>query len=104
MVCKGKPQYASEYNGVTYYFVSEDAQKAFKQNPGKYTPAFGGWCAFGMSVSDKFPIDPTNFKIVDGRLMLFLKNKNIDARALWNQGNKNDLVSKAAAHWGKVSQ
>lgn len=101
---KGNPQYASQYNGVTYYLVSADAQKAFEKDPQKYIPAFGGWCAFGMSISDKFPIDPTNFKIVDGKLFVFLKNKNIDARALWNQGNKHDLLKKANAHWEKVSK
>lgn len=101
---RGKPEYASEYNGVTYYLVSADAKKAFEQDPEKYIPAYGGWCAFGMSISDKFPVDPTNFKIVDGKLLVFLKNKNIDARALWNQGNPHDLVKKADAHWRKVSQ
>ena len=101
---RGKPEYASTCHDVTYYFVSANAKKAFDRNPEKYIPAYGGWCAFGMSVSDKFPVDPTNFKIVDGRLMLFLGNKNVDALALWNKGNKHDLVRKADAHWKKVSK
>lgn len=101
---RGKPEYAATHNGVTYYFVSADAKKVFEANPEKYLPAYGGWCAFGMSVKDKFPVDPTNFKIVDGRLMLFLKNKNVDAHKLWNQGNENELVRKADAHWKKVSK
>ena len=100
---RGQPEYATTHDGVTYWFVSADAKKAFDANPEKYLPAYGGWCAFGMSVEDKFPVDPTNFKIVDGRLMLFLKNKNVDARALWNQGKETKLASKAAAHWKKVS-
>ncbi len=100
---RGQPEYATTYNGVTYWFVSADAKKAFDANPAKYLPAYGGWCAFGMSVEDKFPVDPTNFKIVDGRLMVFLKNKNVDARALWNQGKETKLASKAAAYWEKVS-
>lgn len=101
---RGKPEYASQYNGVTYHLVSANAKKAFEADPEKYIPAYGGWCAFGMSVSDKFPVDPTNFKIVDGRLLVFLKNQNVDARALWNQGNKHDLFKKANAHWQSVSQ
>ena len=101
---KGKPEYASQYNGVTYYLVSADAQRAFEADPEKYLPAYGGWCAFGMAVSDKFPIDPTNFKIVDGRLMLFLKNANADALELWNNGDASELITKANAHWQKISQ
>ncbi len=101
---RGKPAYTSSHNGVTYRFVSGDAKKAFDVNPEKYIPAFGGWCAFGMSVEDKFPVDPTNFKIVDGRLMLFLRNKNVDASVLWNQGNETELIMKSDAHWKSVSQ
>ncbi len=58
-----------------------------------------------MSIQDKFPVDPTNFKIVDGRLMLFLKNRNVDALELWNQGDTDDLVTRADRHWEtKVNQ
>jgi len=101
---RGKPEFASNHNGVTYWFVSADAKKAFDANPKKYLPAYGGWCAFGMAVADKFPVDPTQFKIVDGRLMLFLKNKNVDALALWNQGDEKELLANADAFWKKVSQ
>ena len=101
---RGKPEFASTYNDVTYYLVSADAKKAFDRNPKKYIPAFGGWCAFGMSIQDKFPVDPTNFKIVKGRLMVFLKNRNVDALDLWNHGNDEQLIAKADAHWKKVSK
>ncbi len=99
---RGKKEFSSTFDDVTYHFVSADAKKTFDKNPEKYLPAYGGWCAFGMAVSDKFPVDPTNFKIVDGRLMLFLKNKNVDARALWDKGDERELVRKAEAHWKKV--
>ena len=99
---KGKPEHASTYNGVTYHFVSADAKKAFDKNPEKYIPAYGGWCAFGMAVSDKFPIDPTNYLIVDGKLFLFLRNPGIDAREAWKKGNERELLKKATAHWKVV--
>lgn len=100
---RGKPEFASTYNGVTYHFVSADAKRAFDAEPEKYLPAYGGWCAFGMAVEDKFPVDPRNFKIVDGRLLLFLKNKNVDALQLWDQGDEQELFRKADRHWKKVS-
>ncbi len=101
---KGKPEYASTHNGVTYYLVSADAKKAFDANPDKYIPAFGGWCAFGMAVQDKFPVDPRNLEIVDGRLLVFLKNRGVDARKLWNNGVEKSNIAKAEAHWKKVSE
>ena len=99
---QGKPEYATTHNDVTYHFVSGEAQAAFEAAPEKFLPAFGGWCAFGMSVSDKFPVDPTNFKIVEGRLFVFLKNKNVDALELWDKGDESGLIRKAERHWKKV--
>ena len=101
---RGKPEHAIEYNGVTYQLASAEEEQLFRANPDKYVPAYGGWCAFGMSIQDKFPIDPHNFKIIDGKLMLFLKNQNVDALMLWNKGDEGQNVAKADAHWKKVSQ
>lgn len=99
---KGSPEFAATHNGVTYHFVSADAMKVFQANPEKYLPAYGGWCATGMVVSDKFPVDPKSFKIVNGRLMLFLKNKNVDALKIWNSMNEKEAIKKADAYWKKV--
>jgi len=98
----GKPEFASTYDGVTYHFVSADAKKAFDAEPEKYLPAFGGWCAFGMAEADKFPVDPRCFKIVDGRLLLFLRNQNVDALELWNKGDEGGFLSKAEKFWARV--
>ncbi len=100
---RGKAEFARDHDGVTYWFVSEDARRLFDKDPAKYVPAYGGWCAFGMAVEDKFPVDPTNFKIVNGRLMLFLKNRNVDALKLWNDGNESELTAKADKFWKKVT-
>jgi YHS domain-containing protein len=100
----GKSKYASTHEDVTYYFVSKDAKRAFEEYPEKYVPAYGGWCALGMAVEDKFPVDPKNFKIVDGRLMLFLQNKNIDALELWNKDDEKALTDKADAFWKNVNK
>lgn len=101
---QGSADFASTYHGVDYHFVSAAAKRMFDRAPQKYIPAYGGWCAYGMAVQDKFPIDPTNFKIVDGRLMVFLRNVNVDALARWNQGDERAQVMEADAHWMKVSQ
>lgn len=101
---QGNAEFASTYNGVDYHFVSAASKRKFDSDPEKYIPAYGGWCAYGMAVEDKFPIDPTNFKIVDGRLLLFLRNANVDALERWNQGDEHEQLIKANSHWKKVSQ
>ena len=99
---RGKEEYSATHDGITYYLVSAEAKREFQSNPQKYLPAYGGWCAFGMAVEDKFPVDPTNFKIVDGQLMLFLKNPGVDALELWNKEDERALMQKADRHWRKV--
>ena len=100
----GKKEFTSTFKGVTYQFVSAEAKGVFDKNPKKYVPEYGGWSAFGMSIGDKFPVDPRNFKIVDGKLNVFLKNENVDALQLWNKGGDKDNVTKAVAHWKKVNK
>ena len=100
---RGDPRFSVTHDGVTYYLTSAKQVGIFKQNPKKYIPAFGGWCAFGMAVQDKFPVDPLNFKIVNGRVLLFLSNKNVDAMKLWSKGNQAELLRKAQAHWSKIN-
>ncbi len=96
---KGSAEFASSYHNTTYYFVSDEAKDVFDANPAKFVPAFAGACAFGKSIKEDFTVDPTSFKIVDGRLFLFLKNDETDALALWNDGNEKELIAKADANF-----
>ena len=101
---KGSPEFASTHNGVTYYFVSEEARQAFDAEPEKFLPAYGGWCALGIALGDKFPVDPTRFKIVDGRLLLFLRNASIDTLSMWDDGNEQEQLNNADTNWTKMQQ
>ena len=42
----------------------------FAANPQKYTPEYGGFCAYGVAKGAKAPIDPAAFTVVDGKLYL----------------------------------
>lgn len=99
---RGSPHFAVEHDGVTYWLADADQVARWRREPERYVPAFGGWCAFGMSVSDKFPIDPHDYRIVRGRLLLFLRNAGIDAGELWGRGDEQQLLDRAEAHWQKV--
>ena len=98
---KGDPQFSHDYKGVTYWFVSAAVRDTFIADPEKYVPAYGGWCALGAAMGQRFPVDPTNFKVVDGRIMLFLKNKTVDGVEIWNKDEANNL-KKADENWIKL--
>jgi len=97
----GSAEFAAEHDGVTYFFTSNEQLSAFKADPDMYLPAYGGWCAFGMAVEDHFPINPHSFKIVDGRLMLFLHNDEVNALDLWNEDEAGSK-QKADAFWNET--
>lgn len=100
---KGKKEFKSTYQGIHYYFTSAAQKKTFESNPSRYVPAYGGWCAFGVSVGGLFRIDPKKYKIVDDRLFVFLNNIEVDALALWNDTPNADvdLTKKANVNWEK---
>ena len=101
---KGMKEFKAGFRGISYYFTSETQKQKFLSNPEKYEPAFGDWCAFGMTVEGRFRIDPEKFKIVNGRLYVFLNNVEVDAKALWEKNGDDDKQThKAAAFWKKVS-
>jgi YHS domain-containing protein len=71
---KGNGHFTTEYKGITYQFVNKANKSLFDSNPEKYLPAYGGYCAFGVSVNKKFLGDPEVWRLVDGKLYL-----NLDA-------------------------
>ncbi len=45
---RGNGNHLAVHDGVTYLFVNEENKEAFEANPQKYTPAYGGYCAYGV--------------------------------------------------------
>lgn len=48
---KGNSKIYFEYKAVTYHFVNEANMEAFKKSPGKFEPAYGGWCAYTVALN-----------------------------------------------------
>lgn len=101
---KGLREFKSTYDGLAYYFTSEDQKKSFESNPQKYLPQYGGYCAFGIYAGAKFRIDPNKFLVKDGKYYLFLYDLEVDAQQLWLNENHNELVQKADANWATLSK
>ena len=95
---QGSAKFASVYNDATYYFASQANLDAFKAAPEKYEPAFGGFCAFGVSVNKKFDGDPRYFTIKDGRLFL---NLNEDIAKKFTEDVAGN-VKKADENWRTI--
>ena len=72
---RGTGHFVANYDGATYLFASQENLETFNKNPGRYAPAYNGYCAFGVSVGKKFHSDPEVYRVVNNRLYL-----NLDAR------------------------
>jgi YHS domain-containing protein len=47
---KGSSVIASPYGGATYLFASATNKAEFDENPEKYAPKYGGFCAYGVAL------------------------------------------------------
>lgn len=91
----GNGNHVVSYKGTNYLFSSAANKDSFSKSPAKYLPAYGGWCAFGVSVGKKFISDPNVWEIVDGTLYLNLDNK---VKGLWGKDIPGN-ISKADKQW-----
>ncbi len=92
---KGTAKFTAVADGQSYYFTSQANLDAFKAAPAKYEPQFGGYCAFGVSVSKKFDGDPDFSAVDNGKLYVFV---NEDVQHMFEK-DKAGTLSKAAAAW-----
>jgi len=92
---KGDPKFPARHNGANYFFASKEHRDLYKADPAKYEPAFGGYCAYGVSRGKLVEIDVDAFQIVDGKLLLqYSKGVRDD----FNKDTKGNLT-KAGANW-----
>jgi YHS domain-containing protein len=96
---KGSAEHTAEFKGSTFHFASQTNRDAFKADPAKYAPQYGGFCAFGTAGGYKAAIDPAAFTVVDGKLYL---NYNRDVQKQWSKDIRA-LITKADKNWPAVS-
>ncbi len=103
----GNPSFTAIHEGAIYRFVSNANRDLFKADPAKYAPQCGGYCAFAVGkMNAKVPINPTTYKITDGKLYLFFNDlyegKPLNTLELWNTDEKG-LLPVTNANWKKLA-
>lgn len=99
---KGSKELAVSHQGIVYYFSSVANKEAFKLNPYKYEPEYGGWCAYAMGENgEKVTVDPGTFKIWNGKLYLFYNRLFTNTLKDWNK-NEAVLKKNADQNWPKL--
>lgn len=92
---KGVQQYSYIWKDARWYFSSEDHLTLFKENPLKYAPQFGGFCAFGVAKGYKVKIEPDAWEIVDNKLYL---NYDLTVQKRWSK-DKAGFIEIGTVKW-----
>lgn len=80
---EGSEEFTVRYQGFDYRFATEENAKAFVEEPAKYAPAYGGYCAWAIGENNALAEgDPEVYEIVDGKLYL---NYNKGVQAKWEK-------------------
>jgi YHS domain-containing protein len=92
---QGTQQFKTEFEGATYWFASAEHADLFKKEPKKYTPQYGAFCGYAMSLGKLRPVDPNIYQIEDGRLIL---QHTQEAYRLFNKDLTGN-TAKADKYW-----
>lgn len=98
---RGNPNISFRYNDAVWFFASEESLGLFRNDPKRYAPQYGGYCAYAMSRGFVVSTDPDAWKIHEGKLYL---NYSVGIRDKWLKDIPG-YVAKADANWQKkISQ
>ncbi|NIO10133.1 MAG: YHS domain-containing protein [Deltaproteobacteria bacterium] len=95
---KGTKEFQSDWMGAKWYFASAGNRAMFESDPEKYAAQYGGYCAYAVSQGITADIDPTAWKIVDGKLYL---NLSPGVASIWERDIPG-YIMKANKNWPKL--
>ena len=99
---RGSKDFSWNWEGADWYFSTDANRQAFKKDPARYAPQFGGYCAFGVADGEghKAPTLPETWSIVDGKLYL---NYNLKVKSLWVK-NRDQFITNGEENWSRVKE
>ncbi len=97
---KGVPEFRAEFRGSTFQFISAAHRDAFAADPEKFSPQYGGYCAYGTAKGYKAKIDPEAFTVVQGKLYL---NYSDAVQTRW-LSDIPGYIEKADVNWPEVQK
>jgi YHS domain-containing protein len=104
---KGSPSYSAKYDGVTFYFATEEHKGMFVEDPQVYVPKYNGYCAFAIGAKNaKVPANADTFKMYNGELLVFFNDQwegqKFNTKVPWNNDEKA-LFTQAESNWKELN-
>ncbi|MDN3581050.1 YHS domain-containing (seleno)protein [Mucilaginibacter flavus] len=95
---KGADSLSYSWKEATWLFSSRQNLEAFKADPDKYAPQYGGYCAYGLSQGHKAPTQTDTWTVVNDKLYF---NYNSKVKELWTK-DQPALIKTADEKWPEI--
>ncbi|MCY3969358.1 MAG: YHS domain-containing protein [Acidobacteria bacterium] len=95
---KGDRDFTLGWQGADWRFASAENRDLFSEDPEKYAPQYGGYCAWAVSRNYTAPTDPDAFTVVNGKLYL---NYNKRVMNQWLE-DRDRNIEQADENWPAV--
>lgn len=95
---KGEKDITFQWRGADWHFSSVENRDLFKNDPEKYAPQYGGYCAYAMSDGRFVGIDEDAFTIHEGKLYL---NYSKSVMKEWRK-NMVQFITEADAEYARL--
>ncbi|MEL7257905.1 MAG: YHS domain-containing (seleno)protein [Pseudomonadota bacterium] len=95
---KGSSEHSIEWNGMRWRFANAENLAAFKANPEKYAPQFGGYCSWAVSQGYTAHGDRDAWTVENGKLYL---NYNNRIRNRWLK-DVQGFIAQGEANWPSI--
>ena len=97
---QGSAEFSAVYNGFRYHFTDAEQVATFQADPARFEPLFTEHCPYSLTLGRAVAIDPENFKIVGGHLLLFHRSDEMDGLQEWNQADDDQgLLEQARSQY-----
>jgi hypothetical protein len=102
---EGKPRVGSaaivaDHGGAVWRFSSVENRAAFLADPARFAPQYGGHCAWAAAGGYLAKGDPTQWRVVDGKLYL---NYDATIRRRWDRDTAG-FIAKGDANWPTIGR
>jgi len=95
---EGNEKYQTKWMDANWRFSTVKNLTLFKENPEKYAPQYGGYCAYAVSQNSVAGIKPELFTIHNSKLYLNY-NRNINKK--WRQ-DRGQYIIDANQYWPQL--
>lgn len=95
---EGRKAFEHRYRNATWRFSTAENLAAFKADPARYAPQYGGYCAWAAAQGYTAKGDPRAWKLVNGRLYL---NYDASIQKKW-EADIPGFIARADANWPAV--